>query len=166
MCCFLLSPIKTWKALFFIRYDFFKTTLLSNPVPFIDHQFRDNLSLHLVSSCLSGMFATSKFILRFFAKIYIENLLPPAVCSPADVLRSRLMASVCRPNPSRTTWLFNLVQSGDSSFVHILTKSFREEGIRFLFKGWTPSFIRLGPNTVCMFVFYEVLSLTLAIMIY
>lgn len=26
----------------------------------------------------------------------------------------------------------------------------------FLFKGWTPAFIRLGPNTVLLFVFYEV----------
>lgn len=26
----------------------------------------------------------------------------------------------------------------------------------FLFKGWTPAFVRLGPNTVLMFVFFEV----------
>jgi hypothetical protein len=26
----------------------------------------------------------------------------------------------------------------------------------FLFKGWTPAFIRLGPNTVLLFVFFEV----------
>lgn len=25
----------------------------------------------------------------------------------------------------------------------------------FMFKGWTPAFMRLGPNTVLMFVFYE-----------
>lgn len=29
----------------------------------------------------------------------------------------------------------------------------------FLFKGWMPAFIRLGPNTVLMFVFFEVQSL-------
>jgi len=40
--------------------------------------------------------------------------------------------------------------------THILTRSLREEGPRFFFKGWTPAFIRLGPNTVLMFVFYEV----------
>ncbi len=38
----------------------------------------------------------------------------------------------------------------------MLKQSLREEGPRFLFKGWTPAFIRLGPNTVLMFVFYEV----------
>ena len=38
----------------------------------------------------------------------------------------------------------------------MLTTALREEGPRFLFKGWTPAFIRLGPNTVLMFVFFEV----------
>jgi len=41
-----------------------------------------------------------------------------------------------------------------------LRQSFREEGIRFLFKGWTPAFIRMGPNTVLLFVFYEQLKKT------
>lgn len=40
--------------------------------------------------------------------------------------------------------------------LHILNKSLRKEGPRFLFKGWAPAFIRLGPNTVLLFVFMEV----------
>ncbi len=40
-------------------YDLIKTTLIQNPVPIIDYEFRDTLPLHLVSSCLAGMFATS-----------------------------------------------------------------------------------------------------------
>ena len=40
--------------------------------------------------------------------------------------------------------------------IQVLTIALREEGPRFLFKGWTPAFIRLGPNTVLMFVFFEV----------
>ncbi|CAA7259983.1 unnamed protein product [Cyclocybe aegerita] len=101
-------------------YDFFKTTLLAKPVPIVDYQFRDDLPLHLVSSCAAGLFATT-------------------VCSPADVLRSRLMAASC-----------------DASFTQVFSRSLREEGVRFLFKGWTPAFVRLGPNTILMFVFYEV----------
>ena len=42
----------------------------------------------------------------------------------------------------------------------MLTTALREEGPRFLFKGWTPAFIRLGPNTVLMFIFFEVRHLT------
>jgi len=105
-------------------YDLFKTTLLARPIPVIDYQLHDNLLLHLISSSLTGTFATT-------------------VCSPADVLRSRIMAS-----------------SGSTTVTQVLSQSFREEGIRFLFKGWTPAFIRMGPNTVLLFVFYEQLKKT------
>ncbi|PPQ64738.1 hypothetical protein CVT26_002682 [Gymnopilus dilepis] len=98
-------------------YDFFKATLLDNRVPVVNFQFQDNVLLHLVSSCMA------------------------AVCSPADVIRSRLMAASSGPG-----------------FAHVLSRALREEGIRFFFKGWTPSFVRLGPNTVLMFVFYEQLK--------
>ncbi|KAI0735679.1 mitochondrial carrier [Earliella scabrosa] len=63
------------------------------------------------------------------------------VTAPADVLRSRLMAAHGKTHP-----------------VEVLTTALREEGPRFLFKGWTPAFIRLGPNTVLMFVFFEQLK--------
>ncbi|KIK99893.1 hypothetical protein PAXRUDRAFT_780592 [Paxillus rubicundulus Ve08.2h10] len=60
------------------------------------------------------------------------------VCSPVDVIRTRIMGS-----------------SGKASAVQVLVKSLREEGPMFMFKGWTPAFMRLGPNTVLMFVFFE-----------
>ncbi|KAF8630207.1 hypothetical protein AX15_003057 [Amanita polypyramis BW_CC] len=107
----------------FGSYDFFKSTLLHRRVHIIDYQFRDSFLLHVVSSCLSGTFATT-------------------VCSPVDVIRSRVMAS-----------------SSDATFVKVVLQSFREEGPRFLFKGWTPAFIRLGPNTVFLFVFLEQLKI-------
>ena len=40
--------------------------------------------------------------------------------------------------------------------MKVLKRSLRDEGPRFLFKGWTPAFVRLGPNTVLLFVFFEV----------
>ncbi|KAF9535738.1 dicarboxylic acid transporter [Crepidotus variabilis] len=103
-------------------YDYFKSVLLSGPLPIIDRQLEDKLPVHLMSSCAAGMFATT-------------------VCSPADVLRSRLMAGSC-----------------NTTFAQVLRTSLQQEGVRFLFKGWTPAFIRLGPNTVLMFVFYEQLK--------
>jgi len=63
------------------------------------------------------------------------------VCAPADVMRSRLMSATGKTNP-----------------LIMLKTALQEEGPRFLFKGWTPAFIRLGPNTVFMFVFYEQLK--------
>ncbi|KAJ3480162.1 hypothetical protein NLI96_g8549 [Meripilus lineatus] len=103
-------------------YDLFKRYLLSHPVPILEYQFHDNLLCHIAASILAGTVATT-------------------VCSPADVMRSRLMSA-----------------PGDASPIAILKESLRNEGPRFLFKGWTPAWIRLGPNTVLMFVFYELLS--------
>ena len=40
--------------------------------------------------------------------------------------------------------------------MKVFKRSLRDEGPRFLFRGWTPAFIRLGPNTVLLFVFFEV----------
>jgi solute carrier family 25 (mitochondrial dicarboxylate transporter), member 10 len=48
------------------------------------------------------------------------------------------------------------LQSGNTGFMRILKRSMRDEGPRFVFKGWTPAFVRLGPNTVLLFVFFEV----------
>ncbi|KAI0320979.1 dicarboxylic acid transporter [Amylostereum chailletii] len=106
-------------------YDFFKSGLLHQPLPFVNYQLKDNLLLHTVSSCLAGTVATT-------------------VCAPADVLRSRLMAQ----------------SAGGASALTVLKTSIRDEGLRFLFKGWTPAFVRLGPNTVLLFVFFEQLKRT------
>jgi hypothetical protein len=47
-------------------------------------------------------------------------------------------------------------QSGESRPLQIFRQSLRDEGVKFLFKGWTPAFIRLAPNTILLFVFFEV----------
>ncbi|TFL06324.1 mitochondrial carrier [Pterulicium gracile] len=107
-------------------YDVFKGFLLSRNIPFTNSKFKDSFGLHVAASTLAGTFATT-------------------VCSPADVLRSRVMSSSC-----------------NSGILEILKSSLREEGPRFLFKGWTPAFIRLAPNTVLLFVFYEQIKLAWA----
>lgn len=48
------------------------------------------------------------------------------------------------------------LQSEKATPLHIFTTSLKKEGPQFLFKGWTPAFVRLGPNTVLLFVFLEV----------
>ncbi|KAF9258586.1 mitochondrial carrier [Marasmius fiardii PR-910] len=103
-------------------YDFFKASLLNRTIPVFDYKLKDSLLLHSIASVLAGTVATT-------------------VCSPADVIRSRVMSS-----------------SSDRTALQILKHSLETEGPRFLFKGWTPAFIRLGPNTVLMFVFFEQLK--------
>ncbi|OCB85198.1 mitochondrial carrier [Sanghuangporus baumii] len=65
------------------------------------------------------------------------------ICAPFDVMKSRLIKND---------------QSHNTNPIEVFLKSLRDEGPRFLFKGWTPAFIRLGPNTVLLFVFYEQLK--------
>ncbi|KZT22096.1 mitochondrial carrier [Neolentinus lepideus HHB14362 ss-1] len=103
-------------------YDFFKLMLLSYPLPLSNYQMRDNLLCHFTASTLAGTVATT-------------------ICSPADVLKSRLMSLSGNVNP-----------------VQVVRDSLRTEGPGFLFKGWTPAFIRLVPNTILMFVFFEQLK--------
>ncbi|EKM83634.1 hypothetical protein AGABI1DRAFT_110277 [Agaricus bisporus var. burnettii JB137-S8] len=103
-------------------YDFFKGMLLHKTLPGFNYELRDNLLTHFLASGLAGTVATT-------------------VCSPADVVRSRVMAT-----------------SSKAPVSQVLARSIREEGITFLFKGWTPAFIRLGPNTVLLFVFFEQLK--------
>lgn len=95
-----------------VSYDTFKSSLLG-------YGMTDGLPLHALASFLSGTIATT-------------------ICSPADVIKSRVMHSTDPLGP-----------------MHILTESLRKEGPGFLFKGWVPSWIRLTPNTICIFVFLE-----------
>jgi solute carrier family 25 (mitochondrial dicarboxylate transporter), member 10 len=39
--------------------------------------------------------------------------------------------------------------------ISILRDAIRNEGIRFMFRGWTPSFVRLCPQTIVTFVVLE-----------
>lgn len=65
------------------------------------------------------------------------------ICSPFDVVKSRIM---------NTT-------SKSTTVISVIKQSFKNEGIGWIFRGWTPAFIRLGPNTVLIFVGLEQLKL-------
>lgn len=38
--------------------------------------------------------------------------------------------------------------SGQASISTVIAQSFKNEGMSWMFKGWTPAFIRLSPNTI------------------
>lgn len=42
--------------------------------------------------------------------------------------------------------------------MSILTSSIRHEGLRVLFRGWLPAWLRMVPNTCLTFVFFEQLK--------
>ncbi|KAE8218513.1 hypothetical protein CF319_g7631 [Tilletia indica] len=98
-------------------YDVFKDVLLSSGF------FRDGIMLHFTASFCAGTVATT-------------------VCSPADVIKARVMSGS---------------SSGSSSpgGLAALRLALKNEGPAFLFRGFVPAWIRLSPNTVITFVTLE-----------
>jgi len=60
------------------------------------------------------------------------------LCSPLDVIKTRIMTA-----------------DGKQSIVELLSTVTKTEGPAWMFKGWVPSFIRLGPHTIATFVILE-----------
>jgi len=99
-------------------YDYFKSELLR--LKLVD----DNIYCHFTASFAAGTVATT-------------------VCSPADVLKSRIM---------------NASGPGSSSTLAVIKQSFANEGAMFMFKGWVPAWSRLQPTTILIFLTFEQLK--------
>ncbi|KIY64066.1 mitochondrial carrier [Cylindrobasidium torrendii FP15055 ss-10] len=99
-------------------YDFFKAELLKTPY------FNDNIACHFTASFAAGTVATT-------------------VCSPADVLKSRIM---------------NASGPGSNSTIGVIRSSMKAEGAMFMFKGWVPAWMRLQPTTILIFLTFEQLK--------
>jgi len=99
-------------------YDFFKAELLKTKY------FDDNIACHFTASFAAGTVATT-------------------VCSPADVLKSRIM---------------NASGPGSSSTIGVIRSSLATEGPMFMFKGWLPAWSRLQPTTILIFLTLEQLK--------
>ncbi|TPX13149.1 uncharacterized protein E0L32_006349 [Thyridium curvatum] len=72
-----------------------------------------------------------------FAASFMAGVVAATVTSPIDVVKTRVMAS------------------GDHGLASALKELFAADGMRWMFKGWVPSFLRLGPHTIATFVFLE-----------
>ncbi|KAI0051573.1 mitochondrial carrier [Auriscalpium vulgare] len=99
-------------------YDYFKAELLKTKY------FDDNIYCHFTASFAAGTVATT-------------------VCSPADVLKSRIM---------------NASGPGSSSTMAVIRQSLKTEGPMFMFKGWLPAWSRLQPTTILIFLTLEQLK--------
>jgi dicarboxylate transporter 10 len=68
----------------------------------------------------------------------LAGFVATTICSPVDVIKTRIMSAT------------------ESKSIMILMKDiYKAEGLRWMFRGWVPSFIRLGPHTIATFVFLE-----------
>ncbi|CAG9946910.1 unnamed protein product [Clonostachys rosea f. rosea IK726] len=68
----------------------------------------------------------------------VAGMVATTICSPVDVVKTRVMSS-----------------SGPQGAWNVLRASTLREGPAWIFKGWFPSFMRLGPQTVLTMMFFE-----------
>ncbi|EGX93047.1 mitochondrial dicarboxylate carrier, putative [Cordyceps militaris CM01] len=73
-----------------------------------------------------------------FTASFLAGLAAATATSPIDVIKTRVMSS-----------------SKKQGIVQVIGDISRTEGMRWMFKGWVPSFLRLGPHTICTFLFLE-----------
>ena len=73
-----------------------------------------------------------------FTASFMAGFVATTVCSPVDVVKTRIMSTSTR-----------------ESSVALLTRIMASEGFGWMFRGWVPSFIRLGPHTIATFMFLE-----------
>ena len=77
-------------------------------------------------------------ITTHFLSSLLAGFVATTICSPADVVKSRIMSA-----------------KGKMSLLGIISTAQKEEGLLWMFRGWTPSFIRLGPQTIFTMLFFE-----------
>ncbi|KAI0385357.1 mitochondrial carrier domain-containing protein [Hypomontagnella monticulosa] len=73
-----------------------------------------------------------------FASSLLAGFVATTICSPVDVIKSRVMST-----------------SHKQGVMHLLRDIYAKEGVTWMFKGWVPAFLRLGPQTICTFLFLE-----------
>lgn len=84
----------------------------------------------------TGLFQDG-FVMHFSASL-LSGVIATTICSPVDVIKTRVMSS-----------------HDSHGLVHLLSTIFRNEGVSWMFRGWLPSFIRLGPHTILTLVALE-----------
>lgn len=88
----------------------------------------ENLKTHFSASLMAGFVATT-------------------VCSPVDVIKTRIMSQKKADGDKKG--------SGGGGIRTVLVDLWKKEGPMWMWRGWLPSFVRLGPHTIATFLFLE-----------
>ncbi|KAI8331397.1 mitochondrial carrier domain-containing protein [Chlamydoabsidia padenii] len=80
-------------------------------------------------------------LILHFTSSTLAGLVATTVCSPVDVIKTRIMTAGSSDRKM--------------SSLKIMSSMYRNEGMTSFFKGWTPAFIRLAPQTIITFVILE-----------
>lgn len=85
------------------------------------------------------------------ASSFMAGFVAAMVATPIDLAKNRIMTDSLKPPEARMY----------TGMMSVLARTVREEGYRSLYKGFTPTWLRIGPWAVIMFMTYEQL-MTLA----
>lgn len=77
-------------------------------------------------------------LVTHFTASVAAGFIATTICSPVDVIKTRVMSA-----------------KESEGLMTLLGRIFRTEGAGWMFRGWVPSFVRLGPHTVATFLFLE-----------
>ncbi|KAH1557812.1 hypothetical protein KXX57_000029 [Aspergillus fumigatus] len=91
--------------------------------------------------CLEKLGMSDNLVTHFTASL-MAGFVATTVCSPVDVIKTRVMTA----SPAQTQ---------GHTLLGLLRDIYRKEGFAWAFRGWVPSFIRLGPHTIATFIFLE-----------
>ena len=115
-------------------YDFFKGLLV-----------RSSLGEKKIGK-KTGVFGEDDLVTHFSASI-AAGFVATTVCSPVDVIKTRVMSARKQQQGQG--------RAPSSIVLDVLRQAIRVEGVSWMWRGWVPSFVRLGPHTVATFVFLE-----------
>lgn len=91
--------------------------------------------------CLERLGMPDSLQTHFTASV-MAGFVATTLCSPVDVVKTRVMSA----SPTETR---------GHNLIGLLREIFHKEGFTWMFRGWTPSFMRLGPHTIATFLFLE-----------
>lgn len=73
-----------------------------------------------------------------FLSSFLAGFVATSICNPVDVIKTRIMNAGAK-----------------QSLIDILRRAQQKEGLFWMYRGWTPSFMRLGPQTIFTMIFLE-----------
>jgi solute carrier family 25 (mitochondrial dicarboxylate transporter), member 10 len=73
-----------------------------------------------------------------FLSSFLAGFVATSICNPVDVIKTRIMNAEAK-----------------QSLLQILSAAQQKEGLFWMYRGWAPSFMRLGPQTIFTMIFFE-----------
>lgn len=118
--------------------------------------FRQGLGLNCTRCAVMtvGQLASYDMFKKLLERHFLSNTYAPGIEFGASVLASLTATTFCSPMDVIRTNIMTSKQSKPSTLVVVKSLT-RENGFKWIFRGWVPSFVRLGPQTVATLLLLE-----------